>query len=144
MPNIKHRVGIVAPADKVWDALTTSEGLAGWWASSATVTEAEFQLEFTGLTTLTFAVEEQIAGARLQLKSSTDPHPWGGSVLEFQLRAADDQVFVTLLHQNPRATDEEFQFFMTKWPLFLVSLKQYAETGAGMPFPNDVKIQADL
>jgi len=27
--------------------------------------------------------------------------------------------------------------------MFLVSLKQYLETGQGMPYPNDIKIQHD-
>ena len=31
MPDILHRVGIKAPVDDVYMALTTREGLAGWW-----------------------------------------------------------------------------------------------------------------
>ena len=31
MPNIHHAVLIGAPTDKVFNALTTREGLAAWW-----------------------------------------------------------------------------------------------------------------
>ncbi len=29
-----------------------------------------------------------------------------------------------------------------KWATFLLSLKDYVETGRGRPFPNDLKIEA--
>ena len=32
MVNIIHRIGIKAPAFKVYNALSTLEGLSGWWA----------------------------------------------------------------------------------------------------------------
>src|SRR5690349_12585279 len=35
MPDILHRVGINAKPDKVFAALTTIEGLRGWWVSTA-------------------------------------------------------------------------------------------------------------
>ena len=31
MVDILHRVGITSTPDKVYDAITTIEGLAGWW-----------------------------------------------------------------------------------------------------------------
>lgn len=38
MPNIRHEVLIGAPADQVFTALTTSEGLSGWWTPEAQTT----------------------------------------------------------------------------------------------------------
>ena len=35
MPDILHRVGIDAPPERVYEALTTSEGLRGWWVAEA-------------------------------------------------------------------------------------------------------------
>src|SRR4051794_28899427 len=32
----RHRVGIGAPAARVYEALTTTDGLAGWWARKVT------------------------------------------------------------------------------------------------------------
>jgi uncharacterized protein YndB with AHSA1/START domain len=31
MADIRHRVGIAAPPARVYEALTTTEGLSGWW-----------------------------------------------------------------------------------------------------------------
>jgi uncharacterized protein YndB with AHSA1/START domain len=35
MPDIVHRVGIDAKAEEVFAALTTLDGLRGWWVSTA-------------------------------------------------------------------------------------------------------------
>ena len=32
MPDIKHRVAITAPIQKVYDAVATSEGVSSWWS----------------------------------------------------------------------------------------------------------------
>ena len=31
MPNIRHTILIGAPAEKIYDAITTREGLSAWW-----------------------------------------------------------------------------------------------------------------
>jgi uncharacterized protein YndB with AHSA1/START domain len=36
MVDIIHRVGIKAPAAKVYDALATVDGVAGWWTKETT------------------------------------------------------------------------------------------------------------
>lgn len=41
MSDILHRVGIDAKPDKVFDALTTIEGLRGWWSSTASGSAAQ-------------------------------------------------------------------------------------------------------
>jgi hypothetical protein len=72
------------------------------------------------------------------------PEPWHGSELRFEFNESNEQVFVTLTHAaGSKTPDAAFQYFCTKWPMFLVSLKQYLETGQGMPYPNDIKIQHD-
>jgi uncharacterized protein YndB with AHSA1/START domain len=34
--DIVHRIGVKAPAPKVYDALATIDGLAGWWTERTT------------------------------------------------------------------------------------------------------------
>ncbi len=62
--------------------------------------------------------------------------------LRFELEESDGQVWVTLVHEtSPEVPPEAHQYFCTKWPTFLVSLKALLETGKGMPYPDDIKIQ---
>jgi uncharacterized protein YndB with AHSA1/START domain len=56
MPDILHRVGIQASAEKVYWALTDEEGLAGWWtrkveASPGVGSVIEFRFDDKALTT---------------------------------------------------------------------------------------------
>jgi hypothetical protein len=70
--------------------------------------------------------------------------PWSGSELIFELDETKAQVFVTLTHVTISKTPKEaFKFFCKKWPLFLVSLKEFLETWQGKPFPKDIRIQHD-
>lgn len=147
MATIKHRVGIVAPLQEVWAALTEPKRLSGWWSSSAdgnSEPNGTFNLKFTGLTTLSFRVIQRKENHLLHLKNMDGPGAWKDSDLEFHLERSEEQVFLVLKHYSEQASEDDFQFFMTKWPIFLVSLKSYVETGKGRPFPNDIKIQADL
>ena len=147
MANIKHRIGIVARLQDVWSALTEPEKLSGWWSSSTEGSSEQggtLNLIFEGLTTLSFKVIQRRENNLFHMKNTDGPGAWKKSDLEFILEESEGQIFLILKHYNDQASEEDFQFFMTKWPLFLVSLKSYVETGKGHPFPDDIKIQADL
>jgi hypothetical protein len=51
MPDILHRVGIQASAEKVYWALTDEEGLAGWWTRKVEAPLESDQLLNSGSTT---------------------------------------------------------------------------------------------
>ena len=147
MAKIKHRVGILASPQAVWAALTEPVRICGWWSSGAdgsSEPDGILNLRFDGLTNLSFRVMQNQKNKRLHLKNIDGPGAWNGSDLEFLLEQSEGQTFLVLKHYNDEASEADFQFFMTKWPIFLVSLKSYLETGTGSPFPNDIKIQADL
>lgn len=147
MATIRHRVGIKGSVQEVWEAITNPANIAHWWSSSACGSAqpgSNLELTFDGLITLKFAVIEREESRRLHLQNKGGPDAWSESHLEFELSQDSIQTFVTLKHYNPKASEDDFLFFMTKWPIFLVSLKSYIETGQGWPFPNDIKIQANL
>ena len=143
MAKIKHRVGVNAPIDQVFAALTTSEGLAGWWASAAEVSMkigGSVELTFNGLSVLKFKCKGIQENKAVNIQCVEGPGPWQDSELLFELEQAVDQVFVTLTHRNDAASEEDFLYFSTKWTCYLLSLRDLIETGAGRPYPNDIKI----
>ena len=143
MAKVKHRVGIRASIDAVFQTLITNEGLSGWWASSADI-EAEaggrVELTFSELAVLSFEYKELVPDKTVQLKCISGPGPWQDSELFFELEQGDGQVFVTLTHQHDDASEDDFLYFSTKWPVYLLSLRDLHETGEGRPYPNDIKI----
>jgi len=145
MNHIRHRVGIKALIQEVYGATYQAAKLQGWWATSATGSDtvgSQIELVFPGYPSHVWEIAELVNNERVRLKLSSGPEPWHGSELCFEFSESDTQVFVTLTHTTgPGTPDEAFQYFCTKWPTFLVSLKQFLETGQGMPYPNDIKIQ---
>ncbi|MEH6473407.1 MAG: SRPBCC domain-containing protein [Halopseudomonas sp.] len=143
MAKVKHRVGIAGSIDKIFNALTTDTGLAGWWASSAIVNAevgGKVNLTFDGLAVLRFQYVEIQPHKLVSIKCLAGPGPWQDSEIRFELERADHQVFVSLTHDNSASSEDDFLYFSTKWTCYLLSLRDLIETGNGRPYPNDIKI----
>lgn len=143
MATVVHQVGIVGALAKIYHSLHQPAGIESWWATKATGTPAVGEvlgLYFEDLATLSFRVDDLEENKRVCLHCVSGPGPWQGSDLTFDLREGDDQVWVRLEHLNEAASDEDFLYFSTKWPCYLLSLRDLIETGTGRPYPNDVKI----
>jgi hypothetical protein len=143
MAEVRHRVGIRGSAANIYLALVEPRELSGWWAthaSGAPEVGMTLDLTFGELVTLSFVIRDLQTSSLVHLECSSGPYPWLGSQLQFALEDADKQVFVTLTHGNSGADDESFLYFSTKWPLYLLSLRDYIESGSGRPYPNDIKI----
>ena len=143
MAEVRHRVGIKGDVEQVYRHLTQPDGLAGWWASSATGTPevgSVLRLEFSELAVLSFEIRVLDAPKTFLLECVDGPGAWSGSELRFDLHDNGDQIFVTLLHRNSAATQDDFLYFGTKWPLYLLSLRDLVERGSGRPYPSDIKI----
>lgn len=140
MAKVHHRIGVAAAPEELFDCLVDPEKLTGWWASTAEKHET-LRLGFAGLTTLEFDIKECRSPELLLLRCLGEPELWRCSALEFRTKVAEEQTYLYLTHSKETASDLEFLYFNTKWPLFLVSLKDFIEQGMGRPFPNDQRIE---
>jgi hypothetical protein len=61
-------------------------------------------------------------------------------MISFDLAQAEDQVFVNFSHRVWVAQTCLCVHCSTKWAVFLLSLKDYLETGKGQPFSNDAHV----
>lgn len=148
MADILHRIGIKAPLAHVYNALTTLEGLAGWWtegvAGDGTVGG---RIEFRFLTKsgeilggMVMEVQELVENAAVRWRCVEGPEEWVGTEITFQLSEQDGQVIVLFGHRNWREAVEATYHCSMKWATFLLSLREYLETGTGKPSPHDLKI----
>ncbi|MGK8507830.1 SRPBCC family protein [Nocardia asiatica] len=143
MVDILHRVGIKSPASDVYAALTTTEGLAGWWTTDTRGKGAEVGdvLEFRfGAGGFDMRVRELELGKHVLWEVIDGPDDWVGTQLDWNLGRADDQTIVLFKHQGWKEPVEAMYHCSTKWAVFLLSLKSLVETGKGAPEPYDVKI----
>ena len=144
MPDILHRVGIKSPSPAhVYKALTTLEGLAGWWTDDTTgSTEAggaiHFQFGERGF--FDMKVLELHPDNRVLWQVIGGPAEWIGTKVSFELRRDGDYTILLFKHQGWKEPVEFMHHCSTKWAVFLLSLKSLIETGKGAPYPDDVKI----
>jgi uncharacterized protein YndB with AHSA1/START domain len=142
MVDILHRVGITSSPDEVYAALTTIEGLSGWWARDTTGDS-----EVGGIIAFRFGpggfdlkVLEQVPGKRVRWEVVDGPVEWIGTQIDFELSRAGEFTIVLFGHRGWAEPVEFMYHCSTKWAVFLLSLKQLVETGQGAPDPIDVPI----
>jgi uncharacterized protein YndB with AHSA1/START domain len=143
MPDILHRVGIKSSSlDDAYQALTTREGLSGWWAHN-TQGETEvggviqFRFEAGGFD---MKVLELDPATRVLWEVVDGPEEWIGTTVSWELKREDDYTVILFKHQDWKEPVEFMHHCSTKWAVFLMSLKSLLETGKGAPDPGDIKI----
>lgn len=154
MIDIIHRIAIDAPPADVYRALATVEGIAGWWTRETSgdarvggVVQVRFMdhgkqgqgpvrergrmdLEVVRLTS-----DEEVAW-----RVTAGPEEWIGTDVTFALEAVDGQTVLLFGHRRWREAVEFTAHCSMKWATFLLSLREFVETGAGRPSPHDLKI----
>jgi uncharacterized protein YndB with AHSA1/START domain len=143
MVDILHRVGATAPLDKVYAALSTVEGIAGWWTTDTTGSSeagGTVAVRFGDVGGFDLEVVE-VRPAELVLWEVVDgPREWIGTRIRFELKQEDGFTIVLFRHEGWHEPVEFMYHCSTKWATFLMSLKQLVETGTGEPAPQDVQI----
>ncbi len=143
MVDILHRVGIEnSTPEKVYEALTTVEGLTGWWTD-----DVKGSTEVGGVLAFRFPpggfdmqVLELRPSERVAWQVVGGPDEWIGTTVEWDLRQDGEYTIVLFKHQGWKEPVEFMHHCTTKWGTFLMSLKALVETGQGAPSPRDVQI----
>nr|AGS49311.1 Aha1 domain protein [uncultured bacterium esnapd2] len=146
MVDILHRVGVTASPKEVYDALTTLDGLAGWWTRDTTGDSAvggviRFRFENapppSGFDMKVLATDP---AERVLWEVVDGPGEWVGTRVRFDLKQEDEYTIVLFGHEGWAGVNEFMHHCSTKWAAFLMSLKKLVETGTGEPAPDDVRI----
>jgi uncharacterized protein YndB with AHSA1/START domain len=160
MPHIHHRLFIGASVEKIYDALTSKNGLSAWWTHQTTaraepgsVSRFTFgdgyfkDMKIIELKQAHYVEWLCVAGAEEWLGTSIsfvlEPGPKG--VLsaahpelndQFQQNSGDNGTILTLHHRDWKDYTSMFAECSYTWALFMRSLKLFCETGRGTPWPN--------
>ena len=144
MVDILHRVGVrTTTPETVYEALTTVDGLAGWWTDDTSGTgEVGGVLEFRFPPVGGFDMEvvEARPGEHVTWRVVDGPEEWVGTTIDWDLRQDGDYTIILFAHQGWKEPVEFMNHCSTKWGSFLMSLKSLVETGVGAPAPRDVQI----
>ena len=143
MADILHRIGVEhSSPQRVHDALSTLDGLSGWWAEKTTGdTEPGGVISFRfGPGGIDMRVVELDPGRLVRWEVVGGPEEWIGTEVRFDIRQDGDWTIVLFRHEGWWEPVEFMSHCSTKWATYLVSLKQLLETGAGAPDPRDLLI----
>jgi uncharacterized protein YndB with AHSA1/START domain len=148
MVDIIHRIGIKASPSKVYAAVATPEGVAGWWSQETTGDSrvgGTLDVRFRNpsgepIGRFELEVVELVPDQRVRWRVKAGPDEWVGTEIVFSLARVGDATIVRFGHEGWREAVEFTAHCSTKWATFLLSLRELVETGTGRPSPIDLKI----
>jgi uncharacterized protein YndB with AHSA1/START domain len=135
--DIVQSVDIDSTPQRLYEAITTQEGLAAWWTPQVKARPrvgAINEFTFGRLTTLSFRVERLKRGRFADWAAVQVPPEWEGTCITFDITQNEGSVTLRFSHTGLPPTYTEFGTFSYLWAQYLRSLKLYLETGQGEPF----------
>jgi len=144
MVDILHKVGILSSHNDVYDALTTVDGLAGWWTDDTrgdTTVGGTLEFRFAP-GGFDMRVTELQPAQQVRWLVIDGPEEWIGTTISWDLKQEGDYTTVLFKHQGWKEPVDFMHHCSTKWAVYLLSLKSLVETGKGAPAPRDVKIDS--
>lgn len=143
MPDILHRVGFKSSPADAYKALTTVEGLSGWWTrqtDGGTKVGEVLRFRFGERGGFDMKIVALDPGKRVLWEVVDGPAEWIDTTVSFDLREEDGYTILLFRHGGWREPVEFMSHCSTKWATFLMSLKSLVETGEAAPHPDDVQI----
>ena len=148
MADIIHRIGIRAPAAKVYEAVATTQGVAGWWTRETTGTaklggtlDVRFRnTEGKQIGQMEFELTKLDTNREVRWRFLEGPPEWLGTDVTFEMTEDGDMTVLVFGHRNWKEPVEFMAHCSMKWAVFLLSLRELVEKGKGKPAPDDLKI----
>jgi uncharacterized protein YndB with AHSA1/START domain len=142
MPDIMHTLKIHVSPDRVYQALTTTEGLRNWWTRDAVLDPKVGGLGEFGFYGRRFVAKVTIEALEMPSRAKwiVTNSAWPGDRVEFELRPEEKHTRLNFAHRGFAQADRGYASASTRWASYLFSLKQYLETGKGTPNPDDLDL----
>jgi uncharacterized protein YndB with AHSA1/START domain len=142
--DIKHNFRIEASPKKVYEAITTQQGIHGWWANDADVMQNVGQVskmrfaKEAGPVEMQFRIDSLQPPNKVQWTCVSCPNPaWTGTKISFDITETANGCDFTFIHGgwDPKWRDQlPYQQTKEGWQHFMQSIKAYCETGNGQPW----------
>lgn len=137
MANIEHLQTVRVPASKVYEILTTAEGLSKIWTNELIINNQiglinEFRFGSDDITKM--RIEELITDKKVVWQCIDSDAEWIGTTISFDIQEKNGKSNITLRHMNWREVTPFYRSCNYNWAIFLYSLKSYCEDGEGIPY----------
>jgi uncharacterized protein YndB with AHSA1/START domain len=145
MKTIIHVVDVAVPRERIFEALTTVDGLAAWWT-----TKVAGDAGPGGLIDFTFdgqvfnpdmRVTEHSAPSLVGWRCVGGVDQWADNTFRFELAPRDVATRVRFRQDYAaELSDDEYGIYNYNWAYYLESLRLHCETGTGKPFQAGVEV----
>ncbi|MFG1665313.1 SRPBCC domain-containing protein [Streptomyces sp. Y7] len=137
MADISMQLHIAADPDTVYAAISTTDGIHGWFTTTAAAEQGvggAHELRFPGVEEpWRLHITEAEPGKRLVLTGENGP--WTDTVQTYEILARPDgDVTLRFTHSGFPGVDDAYRDFTYGWATKFTQLKAYAETGEPAPF----------
>jgi uncharacterized protein YndB with AHSA1/START domain len=140
----ESRLTLNASADAVFEALTTIEGLAGWWTSVAGdgLTGGELTFSFGPASQAVMRVDAAERGVGVRWTNvACMVEDWVGTTLHFEFEALPaGGTVLRFRHAGLTPRLACYTDCKSGWDHFIPSLRAYVETGTGNPNQSEADL----
>jgi uncharacterized protein YndB with AHSA1/START domain len=135
--SIKHLFHINAPREKVFEAISTINGLTNWWTVETTGNASvggviKFRFSTNGGPDM--KVTSLISKEKVTWECLESNHGWKGHTFEFYLDENDGKTRVRFVHDGWNEQNDFYAICCFSWGRYMESLRQYCQTGKGEAF----------
>ena len=143
MPDILHDFPIFAPAQTVFDGVSTGPGLAQWWterSSGRPKRGAEYSLRFGPKFDWVGRVTECVPLQKFELEITKADADWTGTKVGFALSPTEGGTQVRFHHTGWPHLNEHYRVSCYCWAMYLRILKRYLEHGETVPYAKRLDV----
>ena len=139
MPSIDLLQKINAPISHIYQTLITEEGLSEVWTNQLSVEAREgaintFYFGKNDTTKVNVLLLEEDHKVQWECTVSDAEPEWIGTIITFILMKKDEYVELEFSHANWKEVSNCYRYCNYNWSMFLLSLKQYCESGCGISY----------
>ena len=143
MPDILHDFPIFAPISKVFEAVSTPEGLDRWWtltSSGEPRPNNTFELQFGPEYDWRARVSRCESDRCFELELTDASADWLGTRVSFDLEPMDGGTHVHFAHRGWPSESQHYRTSSYCWAMYLRLLGRAVERGEVVPY--DARLQA--
>ncbi len=143
MADIFHDLPIKAPIDRVFDAISTPQGLDTWWSKRAAGTPregAEFKLSFGPGYDWSAKVIRCAPPREFELQMVQADSDWAGSRVGFRLEPRGNVIWLRFSHSGWPSVNEHYRISCNCWAMYLRILRRSLEFGELVPYEQRLDV----
>ena len=143
MPDILQDLPIKADAERVFEAISTPEGLDRWWtlhSAGKPVDGAEYELWFDSDHDWRARVTSIVKPSQFELEIISADQDWLGTRVGFQLESKDGTTRLRFHHTGWPQANEHYRISCHCWAMYLRILRRYLEHNEVVPYEERLEV----